>query len=402
MRIALVTEVFLPAVDGVVTRLRRTVEELGRHGDEVLVVAPSGGPRSYAGATVVGVPGLRVPLYPDGTGYPEKRVSLPIPPLRQALRRFAPDVVHAVNPVLLAAGAVRYADRHEIPLVASYHAHVAYYTHYYGLGALEPFGWRYVAWLHSRARVNLCTSRATAEVLRARGIPRLAVWPYGVECDRFSPHWATPEWRMRLSPGHPERTILLCVGRLAKEKSLHRLLPVVREVDGIALAIVGDGPLRPELEQQFAGTPTTFLGLLSGDALSRAYASADAFVFPSDSETLGMVMLEAQAAGLPVVAPDTPTARELIREGSQGLTYDPADPRSLVATVRRLVEDRQMRTAMGAEGRRSVVGSSWSRATAVLRGHYEAAAGNGRLPNLSDHTLAGSEDGRRAAASLAR
>jgi glycosyltransferase involved in cell wall biosynthesis len=311
-------------------------------------------------------------------------------------------VVHAVNPFLLAAGGVRYADRHGVPLVASYHAHVPYYTHYYGLGALEPVGWRYVTSLHRRAQVNLCTSAATAEVLRARGIPRVAVWPYGVECDRFSPRWATPEWRRRLSAGHPERTVLLCVSRLAKEKSLHRLLPLVRELDGIALAIVGDGPLRPELERRFEGTATTFLGLLSGDTLSHAYASADMFVFPSDSETLGMVMLEAQAAALPVVAADTPTARELIREGIDGLSYDPVEPRSLVSAVRRLVEDPQMRSAMGAEGRRAVIGATWARATAVLRRHYEAAAGGGGRVQRNDRTRAGIVDAGRATATLAR
>ena len=371
------TEVFLPAVDGVVTRLRRTLEELARYGDDVMVIAPSGGPRSYAGAPVVGVPGLRVPLYPDGSGYPEKRVSLPIPPLGQALRRFAPDVIHAVNPFLLAAGAVRHAERHKIPLVASYHAHVPHYTRYYGLGALEPFGWRYVARLHNRAYINLCTSNATAAELRAHGIGRLALWPYGVERERFSPLWASQEWRERLSGGHAERTILLCVGRLAKEKSLHRLAPVVRELDGVALAIAGDGPLRPELERLFVGTRTRFLGLLSGEDLSRAYASADAFVFPSDSETLGMVMLEAHAAGLAVVAADTPAARELVSDHVDGLIYDPADPRALVAAVRRLVEDRQLRTAMGEEGRRSLTDATWSRATAVLREHYRRAAVGG-------------------------
>jgi glycosyltransferase involved in cell wall biosynthesis len=387
MRIALVTEVFLPAVDGVVTRLRRTLEELQRYGDQVLVIAPAGGPRSYSGATIVGVPGLRVPLYPDGTGYPEKRVSLPIPPLGQALRRFVPDVIHAVNPFLLAAGAVRYADRHGIPLVASYHAHVPYYTHYYRLGALEPIGWRYVVGLHNRATVNLCTSNAAADVLRSRGVGRLAVWPYGVERDRFSPRWASHEWRDRLSGGHPERTILLCVGRLAKEKSLHRLLPAGRALDGIALAFVGDGPLRSELERRFAGTPTTFLGLLSGQALSRAYAAADAFVFPSDSETLGMVMLEARAAGLAVVAADSPAARELIRDGVDGLIYDSSNPRSLVAAIRLLLEDPETRTAMGEEARRSSVGATWNRATAVLREHYQTAVGTGRRRSRSDAGL---------------
>jgi glycosyltransferase involved in cell wall biosynthesis len=168
--------------------------------------------------------------------------------------------------------------------------------------------------------------------------------------------------------------ILLCVGRLAKEKSFHRLLPVVRQVDGISLAIVGDGPLRPSLERSFAGTPTTFLGLLDGEALSRAYASADAFLFPSDTETLGMVMLEAHAAGLPVLAADTPAAREVVREGLDGVRYAPRDPSALVASVRRLVEDQPLREALSAGARASVAGATWRHATDVLRGHYTAVS----------------------------
>lgn len=382
MRIALVTEVFLPAVDGVVTRLRRTLEELEQFGDEVLVVAPAGGPRSYAGARIASAPGLRVPLYPDGNGYPQKRVSLPGAPLRAALREFAPDVIHAINPFLLAAGAVHYAARNNIPLVASFHANIPAYGRYYGLGALEPLGWRYVTWVHGHADINLCTSVSTMESLRARGFPRLALWPYGVETDRFSPRWASYDWRVRLSGGHPERVILLCVGRLAKEKSFERLLPVVRGVEGISMAIVGDGPVRRDLERLYAGTPTTFVGLLSGEDLSRAYASADAFVFPSDSETLGMVMLEAHAAGLPVVAADTPAARELVHEGIDGLRYDPSDPSGLVDVVGRLRSDPQLRLDLSARARTSVRGASWRHATEVLRRHYLAATG---APRESEH-----------------
>ena len=375
MRIALVTEVFLPAVDGVVTRLRRTLEELQRHGDEVLVVAPAGGPDFYAGARIVGIPGLRVPLYPDGTGYPEKRVSLPVPQLRTALDAFAPDVVHAINPFLLSAGAVHYAHRRRIPLIASYHANIAAYSQYYGLGAFEALGWRYVIWLHNRADVNLCTSAATLAALRARGIQRLALWPYGIERGRFSPHWATHEWRERLSGGHPERVIVLCVGRLAKEKSLHRLQPVVRDVEGISLAIVGDGPERTQLERAFAGTATNFLGLLAGEELSRAYASADAFLFPSDSETLGMVILEAHAAGLPVLAADTPAARELVHDGIDGLRYDARDPDALAGAVRRLAQDRALREAMAEAAPEAVAGASWREATDALRAQYLAVTG---------------------------
>ena len=140
MRVALVSEVFLPAVDGVVTRLRRTLEELPRNGDEVLMIAPAGGPDSYAGVPVLGVRGLRVPLYPDGDGYPPKRVALPGPALSRALRAYRPDVVHAIQPVLLGVGAVAFARRNRVPLVASYHAHLPSYAKLYRLGWLESAG----------------------------------------------------------------------------------------------------------------------------------------------------------------------------------------------------------------------------------------------------------------------
>lgn len=372
MRIAVVTEVFLPAVDGVVTRLRHTLAELTRAGDEVMVVAPEGGPPSYAGAVVVDMPALRVPLYPDGDGYPEKRVSLPGRPLGRALRLFRPDVIHAVNPVLLAAGAVYYARRLRVPLVASYHANLPAYAGYYGLGMLEAFGWRYIRTLHNRADLNLCTSQATMRRLTEQRFERLAFWPYGIEPGLLDPDASSSAARARLSGGHPERKIMLFVGRLAKEKGIERLLPAVRELDGVALAIVGDGPLRTTLQRQFAGTSTTFLGLLTGEELVAAYSSADMFVFPSRTETLGMVMLEAHAAGLPVLAADSAAARELVNDGVDGLRFDPAVPRSLIAAIRRVVEDESLRRMMAREARRSVSGATWTAATRVLRTHYEA------------------------------
>jgi glycosyltransferase involved in cell wall biosynthesis len=374
MRIALVTEVFLPAVDGVVTRLCRTVDELVRAGEEVLVVAPEGGPHSYAGAQVVHAPALPMPLYPDGDGYPAKRVSLPTRALGQALRAFAPDLIHAVNPMLLAAGAVYHAARMRRPLVASYHANVPAYANYYRMGMLEGVGWRYVRTLHNRAQVNLCTSMATMRMLSERRVQRLALWPYGIDEHLKNGTHPTREWRCRLAGGgDPERPIMLFVGRLAREKSIERLAPTMRELEDVSLAVVGDGPLRAALEREFAGTATTFLGLLTGEQLRNAYAAADMFVFPSETETLGLVMLEAKAAGLPVIAADSPAARELVRDGVDGLLYDPQDPGSLTGAVRALVEDAAGRRAMGVRGRATVAQASWAEATAVLRGHYERA-----------------------------
>ncbi len=374
MRIAIVSEVFMPAVDGVVTRLQRTLEELRRAGDEVLMVAPAGGPESYAGVPVVGVRELPMPLYPDGDGYPPKRVALPGPALSRALERHQPDVVHVINPVLLGAGAVAIARRRSWPMVASYHAHLPTYAHLYRCGWLEPAGWRYLRTLHNMAELNLCTSRATLETLQQHGIQRLQLWPYGIETDRFHPSKVDDRWRWRLSGGHPDRVILLFVGRLAKEKTVERLLEAVRGQDHVALAIVGDGPLRARLERAFAGTPTTFLGFLHGDELASAYASADIFALPSETETLGLVTLEAHASGLPVVAADSPAARELIRDGVDGLRYDPSVPGALNHAVHMLSSEPQLRARMSHQARLAVSTASWRHATDTLRGWYAAVS----------------------------
>ena len=373
MRIALVSEVFLPAVDGVVTRLTRTLEELTRCGDEVLMIAPAGGPDNYAGVPVLGLRGSGVPLYPDGDGYPPKRVALPGPALARTLRGYRPEVVHAINPALLGVGAVAFARRNRIPLVASYHAHLPAYARHYRLGRLESAGWRYLRGLHNCAQVNLATSRATLAELDRRGIQRLALWPYGVDVERFHPRMERGDWRGRLSGGHPERRVLLYVGRLAREKTVERLVEAVSAGDDIGLAIVGDGPLRAQLEQRFAGTPTTFLGFLDGCDLAHAYASADALVLPSQTETLGMVTLEAHASGLPVIAADSPAARELVCDGVDGLRWDPDRVGSLRSAVARLAADPDVRAAMARAARRSVSGASWRRATGVLREHYGRA-----------------------------
>ncbi|WP_249011999.1 glycosyltransferase family 1 protein [Conexibacter sp. DBS9H8] len=375
MRVAIVSEVFLPAVDGVVTRLMRTLEEFSAGGDDVVLIAPRAGAvlNDYAGIPVIGVPELRLPLYPDGEGYPPKRVALPGPALGRVLRSVRPDLIHAINPVLLAAGAVAHAHQRRLPLVASYHANLATYANLYRIGWLSGAGWRYIRMLHNNADVNLATSAATAELLRQQGVERVDLWPYGIETERFCPEKRSPQWRDRLSGGAAEELpVLLYVGRLAKEKTVERLLEAAQRPDA-RLAIVGDGPLRQELEQTFSGTGTTFHGFLGGEDLAQAYASADVFLMPSETETLGFVTLEAQASGLPVIAAESPAARELIAHGDDGLRYAPASPGALNAAVDTLVRDPELRARMGRTGREKAVGATWARATDVLRGHYRRA-----------------------------
>lgn len=341
-------------------------------GDEVLIFAPAGGPDSYAGARIFHVAGFPFPPYP------EKRLAPPHPGIGRALRAFRPDVIHVVNPVVLGLGGVYYARRLGVPLVASYHTNLTVYARYYKLGFTENMLWGYLKTLHNQAQVNLCTSQATREQLLRSGIKRIRVWPQGVDSGRFDPSLASDEWRNRLSGGHPDRTILLYVGRLAPEKHIERLMPVLDEVGNVSLAIVGDGPARQYLELEFSGSSTVFTGLLYGEDLARAYASSDIFLFPSTTETLGMVMLEALASGLPVVAARAGATGEVVEDGVNGLLYEAGSNNSLVDAVKLLVEYQDVRKEMSTEARLAAERVNWAAATRTLRGYYEVACNGGR------------------------
>jgi glycosyltransferase involved in cell wall biosynthesis len=264
-----------------------------------------------------------------------------------------------------------YARRLKVPLVASYHTNVAAYARFYKLGFFEnATRWWTRTW-HNRAHINLCTSEATREYLLREGIKRVRLWPQGVDGYRFHPDKASEEWRVRLSGGYPDEKLLLYVGRLAPEKSIGQLKAVLREIPAARLAIVGEGPARRGLEKEFQGTNTVFAGLLEGESLASAYASADLFLFPSTTETLGIAMIEALASGLPVVTARSGAAHEVVSEGENGFLFKPGSDREIVAAVRCILEDGALRGALSRRARAAAEKRRWEASTATLRGHYE-------------------------------
>jgi glycosyltransferase involved in cell wall biosynthesis len=370
LRIAFFTETFLPATDGVVTRLRYTLEELARLGDQMFVVAPrypDGGPGSYVGAPIYRVPGVPFPPYP------QIKLSSAHPGVGRALGRFDPDLIHAVNPFILGPSGIYYARRLKVPLVASYHTNVAAYARYYNLDFLFNAARWWTRQLHNRAQINLCTSESTMNYLLQEGIKRVRLWPQGVDARRFHPDKASGRWRERLSGGHPRDKLLLYVGRLAPEKGIERLKAVLREVPATHLAIVGDGPARKDLERAFADTQSVFTGVLQGEDLAAAYASADAFLFPSTTDTLGLSMIEALASGLPIIAARSGASHEIVIEGQNGLLYEANSAPSLVAAVRRLFSGDGFREALARAARVTAEERDWESSTRALRGYYEQA-----------------------------
>jgi len=365
VRIAFFTETFLPKVDGIVTRLTKTLPHLVAAGDEVMVFCPEGAPDNHAGAQVVGVPALPLPLYP------ELKLALPRPAVSEALERFRPDLVHVVNPAVLGLGGIWLAKTRNLPLVASYHTHLPKYLEHYGMGMLEPLLWELLKAAHNQAELNLCTSTAMVDELAAKGIEHTALWQRGVDTELFRPELANPTMRARLHGGHSDTgNLLLYIGRLSAEKQIERIRPVLEALPQARLALVGDGPHRQQLERLFEGTATTFVGYLAGDELASAYASGDAFVFPSSTETLGLVLLEAMAAGCPVVGANRGGIPDIVSDGINGCLYDPDQPASLVTAVQRLLGDGDTRAKLREAARLEAERWGWAGATAQLRAYY--------------------------------
>lgn len=366
MRIALFTETFLPKIDGVVTRLLHTVKHLQRSGDQVLVFCPERGLTEYNGAKIHGLSWIPFPFYP------ELKMAVPRPSIRKVLLKFRPDIVHAANPAILGVGGIYYAKKMNIPLICSYHTHLPKYFHHYGFGALETIVWKLIKLAHNKARLNLCTSTAMVNELQDHGIQRVELWQRGVDTEMFQPRFASETMRSRLSHGKPHDPILLYVGRLAAEKEIERIRPVLEAIPEVSLALVGNGPHRKALERHFRNTRTNFVGYLQGRELASAFASADAFILPSRTETLGLVLLEAMAAGCPPVAANSGGIPDIVTDGANGYLFEPDDPAGAVRAMQRLLYAKEEREALRRNARIEAEKWDWAAATAQLHQYYRS------------------------------
>ncbi|MTI81042.1 MAG: glycosyltransferase family 1 protein [Firmicutes bacterium] len=333
MRIAIVTETFLPSTDGVVTRLCASIKWLQKNGHQVCIIAPDLGVNNYYGARVVGIPAKNLFFYKG------KKFSLPHPKVAKILKEFNPEILHVVNPALLGAAGVYYGEKLGLPMIASYHTNVPDYAEYYKMPFFKPALWWYLRKLHNKADINLCTSNAIKEELKQQDIQNVHLWERGVDVEQFDPSNYTSEMRRRLTNNMPDKKLLIFVGRLAPEKEIDRIKTVLRQSDDFYLAIIGDGPHREYLEDLFQGTNTVFTGFLHGKELAQAYASADCFVFPSTTETLGLVILEAMASGLPVIAAKSGPTCEQIDDGINGLLYHPEEESGFLDTVNQIKDN---------------------------------------------------------------
>jgi sulfoquinovosyltransferase len=218
------------------------------------------------------------------------------------LYRYPPDLIHCSSPGALIWTACHLSEKYRVPLVQSYHTHLPIYIPRYTWAGLVKPMWDCIRMWTKKADVTMVTSSILQDELRGEGCPRLEVWQKGVDTVAFNPKFRSEACRRDVLCGGRPGKVIGCVGRLGAEKNLYDLKAILAKCpEGTNLALIGDGPERTKLEEHFKGTNTTFTGMLLGDDLAAAYASLDVFVMPSESETLGFVVMEAMASGVPVV-----------------------------------------------------------------------------------------------------
>ncbi|XP_043815001.1 sulfoquinovosyl transferase SQD2 isoform X2 [Manihot esculenta] len=337
-------------VSGYKNRFQNFIKYLREMGDEVMVVTTHEGvPQEFYGAKLIGSRSFPCPWY--------QKVPLSLalsPRIISEVARFKPDIIHASSPGIMVFGALIIAKLLCVPIVMSYHTHVPVYIPRYTFSWLVKPMWLIIKFLHRAADLTLVPSAAIGRDLQAARVTaanKIRLWNKGVDSESFHPRFRSQEMRWRLS--------------------------VMDRLPDARIAFIGDGPYREELEKMFSGMPAVFTGMLGGEELSQAYASGDVFVMPSESETLGLVVLEAMSSGIPVVAARAGGIPDIIppdQDGKTGFLFGPGDLDDCLAKLQPLLNNHELRETIGKAAREEMEKYDWRAATRKIRNEQYNAA----------------------------
>ncbi len=365
-KVAVLTEAFLPKVDGVAKTAYLTVRYLQETGREVLVLAPDIAVDNVGESRVIPLPSIGLPQAP------ETRMALPNPAVARHIGDFQPDLIHLFSPAAMSVNGMAVGRHLNLPVIANYQTDLPGYVGQYGLPLLSGPVNRWLRYIHNGCHLTLAPTRTIIRQLRTEGYRRVRYWGRGVNTERFNPVHRRAEMRERLLHGRdPNSLLCIFVGRLANEKRVDLLMDAAR-LSGVSLTIIGDGALREELEAMFADTDVYFTGYLIGDELARAFASADVFAFTGENETFGQVIQEAMASGLPAVVVNSGGAPDVIEDGITGMIVEPS-PADFAAAIRYLRDQPHIRQQMSRRAREIAEQRPWSALMAQLEGYYEEA-----------------------------
>lgn len=340
MRIMIVSDAWLPQVNGVVRTLLETVRELRSFGHEVELITPLGGEQASSDGFLT----LPCPTYPD--------IRLSLLPYRKVAARlaaFAPHAVHIATEGPLGWAARRWCRKHNQPFTTAYHTRFPEYVQA-RIRLPLAISYAFIRRFHQPARAVMVPTRSMGQALRQRGFSNVVLWSRGVDTVMFS-----PGERDRLDTAAPR---FVYIGRVAVEKNIEAFLPL--DLPG-SKWVVGDGPQLAELKARYP--EVHFEGVLPQPELVRFYRAADVFVFPSLTDTFGLVLLEAMACGTPVAAYPVTGPLDVVENGSGGVLHE--DLRT--ACLQALQLDRNI-------VRRCAEAYSWTAATHQFEAHLSPRA----------------------------
>ena len=296
MKILIVTDAWYPQINGVVRTLEHTGKELEKMGDEVVYLTPN-----EPGFKTFGLP-----------SYPEIRMPWNVWKVGRIIRNIKPDAIHIATEGTLGMAARSFCYFHKIPITSSYHTKTPEYIK--ARWPQFPLAWGYwfMRWLHKDSRAVLVTTESMKQELDSWSLhDNMVVWTRGADLELFNPNL-----RENKPPAHMRK--LLYVGRVSVEKNLEALLDL--KIPNTVKVIVGDGPDRERLEKAYPDAH--FTGYKAGLELAKEYADADVFVFPSKTDTFGIVMIEANACGTPIAAFPVTGPKDYVVQGVNGYLYD--------------------------------------------------------------------------------
>ena len=362
MRIAVVTEAFLPQVNGVTNSVLRLLEFCKAQGHDVLIIAPEseGAPSEYLGYKIKHVPSISM----------KKLIPMAVPKkyLEPLLEGFAPDVIHLASPIFLGHYVARIARKMGIPTVSVYQTDIAGFARHYGLTIAHNTLKKWVSRIHQASDITLAPSKWACRDLEHSGVKNVRLWKRGVDLVNFTPARRDESLRANIAGGK-KKLIVGYVGRIANEKRIDDL-KILNQQGDIQLVIVGDGPAAPRIKRELPGA--RFVGYQSGTELARYVASFDIFVHTGKHETFCQGIQEALASGVPVIGPDTGGPVDLIEHGITGLLIDTADAHELLEAVATL-RNHSSFDLMQLAARRSVEHRTWDYINSQLISHYQDA-----------------------------
>lgn len=292
MKIALVTDAWFPQINGVVTTLSHVREELEAQGHVFEVIHPG----LFRTIPCPKYPEIRLSLFPGRT-------------VKRLLREANADAIHIATEGPLGLSAWRYCKRKRLPFTTSYHTQFALYLKKY-IGLPTSLGYRGLRWFHNRAERTLVPTPSIKRELTGHGFTNIITWTRGVNTELFRPYGKEPY-------AHLPKPVFVYCGRVAIEKNIEAFLGC--DLPG-SKVVIGDGPAMASMRAKFPNAH--YLGFKKGEDLARHVAAGDVFVFPSRTDTFGVVMLEAMGGGLPVAAYPVTGPIDVVRQGVTGALHE--------------------------------------------------------------------------------